>query len=242
MIDEWGYVDDEETGLYYLRSRYSNPAWCRFINADTIVLGNQYSYCANSPICQKDASGYWPTTTELDEERALHILGQVIHLNKFFTDPNFIYRYQEGYVIAGQTLSEEDALRINRARENSIQMPDFVEDIIEGLFFIFPEEVTKLEESIENTYEVTAGSYTDYVSMFTIYSRAADGIPIGQLTLKVRQYFGANRDASSVELWGSRLLFLLPSTEQCYFQQTMELSTNVPPSSTSILQMMFTSR
>ena len=30
-----GYVYDEETGLYYLRSRYYNPEWARFLNADT---------------------------------------------------------------------------------------------------------------------------------------------------------------------------------------------------------------
>jgi len=47
-----GYVYDEETGLYYLKSRYYNPEWGRFINADT-VLGeagdllsqNAFAYC-----------------------------------------------------------------------------------------------------------------------------------------------------------------------------------------------------
>lgn len=29
-----GYVYDTETGLYYLSSRYYNPVWGRFINAD----------------------------------------------------------------------------------------------------------------------------------------------------------------------------------------------------------------
>ncbi len=31
-----GYVYDDETKLYYLRSRYYNPAWGRFINADSL--------------------------------------------------------------------------------------------------------------------------------------------------------------------------------------------------------------
>ena len=47
-----GYVWDEETGLYYLRSRYYEPNWGRFVNADT-ALGitsrisdlNVFSYC-----------------------------------------------------------------------------------------------------------------------------------------------------------------------------------------------------
>ena len=31
-----GYYYDVETGLYYLQSRYYNPEWGRFINADDI--------------------------------------------------------------------------------------------------------------------------------------------------------------------------------------------------------------
>ena len=33
-----GYVFDEETGLYYLRSRYYNPGWGRFVNADGAII------------------------------------------------------------------------------------------------------------------------------------------------------------------------------------------------------------
>ena len=33
-----GYVYDEETGLYYLRSRYYNPVWRRFISSDRITI------------------------------------------------------------------------------------------------------------------------------------------------------------------------------------------------------------
>ena len=35
-----GYVFDEETGLYYLRSRYYNAERCRFVNAD-IDMGKE---------------------------------------------------------------------------------------------------------------------------------------------------------------------------------------------------------
>ena len=64
-----GYVFDEETGLYYLRSRYYNPDHCRFINADgysipsqfreTLDNKNLYAYCNNKPINQVDTSGYF---------------------------------------------------------------------------------------------------------------------------------------------------------------------------------------
>ena len=36
-----GYEYDEESGLYYLRSRYYNPDTGRFISADIINCGNQ---------------------------------------------------------------------------------------------------------------------------------------------------------------------------------------------------------
>ena len=53
-----GYVYDEETGWYYLKSRYYDPHVGRFLNADSIIPGtkmsvqgyNLYSYCLNDPV------------------------------------------------------------------------------------------------------------------------------------------------------------------------------------------------
>ena len=52
-----GYVFDEETGLYYLRSRYYNSELGRFLNADTIYYCNLFCYCKNSPTRRFDANG-----------------------------------------------------------------------------------------------------------------------------------------------------------------------------------------
>ncbi len=59
-----GYVYDEETGLYYLRSRYYNPEWGRFVNADalynngsTLLNHNRFAYCTNMPVLSYDPSG-----------------------------------------------------------------------------------------------------------------------------------------------------------------------------------------
>lgn len=59
-----GYIYDEETGLYYLRSRYYNPVWKRFINVDTILgviaknlSHNTFVYCVNSPNMRVDTHG-----------------------------------------------------------------------------------------------------------------------------------------------------------------------------------------
>ena len=62
-----GYVYDEETGFYYLQSRYYNPEVGRFISADVLlstgqgVIGhNAYAYCLNNPINGIDPDGCWP--------------------------------------------------------------------------------------------------------------------------------------------------------------------------------------
>ena len=59
-----GYVYDTETGLYYLNSRYYNPVWGRFINADNqITTGsdltgtNLFAYCGNNPVNRTDPTG-----------------------------------------------------------------------------------------------------------------------------------------------------------------------------------------
>ena len=61
-----GYVYDTELGLYYLQSRYYNPTWGRFINADALVstgqgiLGNNmFVYCLNNPINLHDPNGMY---------------------------------------------------------------------------------------------------------------------------------------------------------------------------------------
>ena len=52
-----GYVYDVETGLYYLRSRYYNPIWNRFINADSLITDDLFMYCHNNPIIRYDKNG-----------------------------------------------------------------------------------------------------------------------------------------------------------------------------------------
>ena len=75
-----GYMCDEETGFYYLRSRYYDPEVGRFLNADNIVSMNQgldgnnlYAYCGNNPVCNVDIGGHqWEIVTLL--EAKLHVV------------------------------------------------------------------------------------------------------------------------------------------------------------------------
>lgn len=59
-----GYYYDQETGYYYLQSRYYDPETQRFLNADGYIstgqgiLGyNMFAYCGNNPIMYSDYSG-----------------------------------------------------------------------------------------------------------------------------------------------------------------------------------------
>ena len=62
-----GYIYDRDTGLYYLQSRYYDPAIGRFINADTytttdadgLLSTNMFAYCENNPINRSDPNGEW---------------------------------------------------------------------------------------------------------------------------------------------------------------------------------------
>ena len=66
MARFWAYssVNDNESSLYYLQSRYYDPTLGRFINADNYpstgqgLLGNNmFAYCNNNPVVAADPSG-----------------------------------------------------------------------------------------------------------------------------------------------------------------------------------------
>ena len=59
-----GYYFDQETGFYYLHTRYYDPKVGRFINADEqlnikdgLLGANQFTYCLNNPVNMSDPYG-----------------------------------------------------------------------------------------------------------------------------------------------------------------------------------------
>lgn len=73
-----GYYYDNETGYYYLQSRYYDANLCRFINADIykyiisqkdVLSGaNIYAYCCNNPVYYSDTDGHWVLSVGLEFE------------------------------------------------------------------------------------------------------------------------------------------------------------------------------
>ncbi len=62
-----GYYYDVETNMYYCKTRYYVPEWCRWLNADNakaletddILDLNLFCYCKNNPIIFSDENGDW---------------------------------------------------------------------------------------------------------------------------------------------------------------------------------------
>lgn len=63
-----GYYYDQESGMYYCKSRYYVPDWCRWLNADNpenikignVVDTNLFAYCNNQPLIYFDENGNIP--------------------------------------------------------------------------------------------------------------------------------------------------------------------------------------
>ncbi|MGI6745877.1 MAG: RHS repeat-associated core domain-containing protein [Acutalibacteraceae bacterium] len=64
-------MSPDETGFYYLQSRYYDPEIGRFINADDadildggndhMLENNLFAYCFNNPVNMTDEDGQWPS-------------------------------------------------------------------------------------------------------------------------------------------------------------------------------------
>ena len=70
-----GYYFDQETGFYYLHTRYYDPKVGRFINADGYVTtdsglsgANMFTYCKNNPVMMTDPDGNKPVYKILEEQ------------------------------------------------------------------------------------------------------------------------------------------------------------------------------
>ena len=112
-----GYVYDEETGFYYLKSRYYDPETCRFISADVLlstgqgVLGNNaYVYCGNNPALLCDETGSSFTITIFGVTLSAGEVALLIILTTIYFDLLLNRDQSLPYVVAGATIEGINSL------------------------------------------------------------------------------------------------------------------------------------
>ncbi|MDT4341954.1 RHS repeat-associated core domain-containing protein [Ruminococcus bromii] len=125
------YVYDEETGLYYLQSRYYDPLTGRFLNADTNlnsnILGlNVYIYCYNGSVNYLDRDGFQPIWAQI-------ICGDAkdTELYKWFVEITQKGEFPELFYIAGFVRDEKG---IYHARQDCLQQYAGYNDFYDFMF------------------------------------------------------------------------------------------------------------
>jgi RHS repeat-associated protein len=95
-----GYYYDQETGYYYLQSRYYDPSICRFINSDIPEIAqqskdeeiglNSFAYCASDPVNCIDPNGFNKTYSYSTKKAHKYA-------EKWYDDKNNLYPYFDGH-------------------------------------------------------------------------------------------------------------------------------------------------
>lgn len=149
-----GYYYDEETQMYYLKSRYYMPETGRFLNADCYVStgqgfsgNNMFQYCENNPVNRLDANGkFFEQIGKVFAEiwRVLsggHNKGKY-NLPDLGDDPNLWYENQESYNCYGLAIGK----RINDTDQYSLTFRDYAYGMSAEEIF----EFIKLDVGAEN--------------------------------------------------------------------------------------------
>ena len=220
-----GYVFDEETGLYYLRSRYYNPQWGRFVNADNYLSTNVFSYCGNVPSVFVDKNGHERKLYDnLSEPWATKLMSQFFDMDSLLQNLNL--KFSDGYVVDCY-LSEADALRINTINEEVRgKITEPLANIELALKLAFPEEMEEVSASIEDAFTVSSGYYTQYVTYYYQYNDTL-GYPlrVGKWRFTINVYEENENGESPVELWADRIPF---GSNACIVRTTIAIDTSEP--------------
>ena len=158
-----GYYYDNETGFYYLQSRYYDPANRRFINADTYsstdpgdAIGcNMFAYCGNSPVDLYDPSG------NAAGKSFLTVMEDCAGGRPRELDPNGIYQYAPNGTEALLLYESPYDSRANLTRKVTYLSPTQTREYVENLAysnFIGTSSPEKMLGGIAGSYLL---NYTD---------------------------------------------------------------------------------
>ena len=157
-----GYYYDNETGFYYLQSRYYDPANRRFISADSyqstgqgFVGTNMFAYCNNSPVDLYDPSG------NAAEKSFLTVMEDCAGGRPRELDPNGIYQYAPNGTEALLLYESPYDSRANLTRKVTYLSPTQTREYVENLAysnFIGTSSPEKMLGGIAGSYLL---NYTD---------------------------------------------------------------------------------
>ena len=218
-----GYVFDEETGLYYLRSRYYSAERCRFVNADSSVgtlgtLGSHtaYAYCRNAVVNQADYTGRSGKGVTTDDTQTEYFLRTLINtICGFEHDSNYgnfsmISRTENVHISKDEAdahngfvsnvadvISFGTGVALGGATGKAAELVKKVTDSVLGALIV--DEVSgALQDEIVGWFTVRAGTYNRIVCQYDRNFNILGFIPVYECyTYELRIY------PDYVEVWFS---------------------------------------
>jgi len=124
-----GYVWDDETGLYYLRSRYYKPTLGRLLNADAICSRHLFAYCCNEPVKHVDPNGKYAESIKSIGILCYNKLRSLKNMTVWYTNA-IIDKAIDKVTQNSLTVKEKElvkkhpiaAIKVNEARETACQI------------------------------------------------------------------------------------------------------------------------
>ena len=94
--------------MYYLNSRFYDPAISRFINADSRISGNgeellgynMFTYCFNNPVNLDDSEGNWPRLRNVVRKMVAAVKTVIRHVENFQNKKKIQKRLKQNYSIS----------------------------------------------------------------------------------------------------------------------------------------------
>ena len=201
-----GYYYDSETGYYYLQTRYYNPEWGRFINADGYInangdiLGyNMFAYCSNNPVNNVDPSGQWYIKDGI-KWISRNILQPATDAVKYGMEKLCNGTQSAGISLSGAFLGIGGSISVGLAKDNQGKVGFFVSGSLLG------------------------GSPNFSVSAFQSVTNAPTVDDLGGISGE----FGGSLDVSGVSIGGEVSVFSNKNTNDIYYGGTVSAGIGAP--------------